>query len=82
MTVTEAKRRKDCRPTEVSEYKAKPDRSRAIKTGHLDKLGTELAWALAVSHGALFDGSLRLHSSPASDAFCGTSPQLRLAYYW
>jgi hypothetical protein len=35
-----AKGRGVCRPTEVSEQKTKPDRSRAIKTGHLDKLRT------------------------------------------
>lgn len=29
------------RPTEVSEQKTKPDRSRATKTGHLDELRTE-----------------------------------------
>jgi hypothetical protein len=34
------RRKGNCRPTEVSEQKAKPDRSRAIKTGHLDKLRT------------------------------------------
>jgi len=34
------RRTRNCRPTEVSEHKAKPDRSRAIKTGHLDKLRT------------------------------------------
>ena len=35
------RRTRNCRPTEVSEHKAKPDRSRAIKTGHLDKLRTQ-----------------------------------------
>ena len=39
-TIPAVRRKADCRPTEVSEQKAKPDRSRAIKTGHLDKLRT------------------------------------------
>jgi hypothetical protein len=39
-TMLAAQGRGVCRPTEVSEQKTKPDRSLAIKTGHLDKLRT------------------------------------------